>query len=74
MTLTEATVGNEYKVVSIQSDDEELIGFLFSLGCFEGETVGLKSTRGSNYTMVLRHGKYTIDRELANSIQIAELS
>lgn len=37
MTLKEALEGTEYKIQRIDTDDEELNAFLFSLGCYEGE-------------------------------------
>ena len=37
MKLTDATEGKEYIVNSINTKDEELNAFLFSLGCYSGE-------------------------------------
>ena len=39
MTLAEANVGEEYIVKDIEADDEELVAFLFSLGCYSGEPI-----------------------------------
>ena len=39
MTLKEALEGTEYKIQRIDTDDEELNAFLFSLGCYEGEPI-----------------------------------
>ena len=39
MTLNEALEGKEYIVTRIESDDEELDAFLFSLGCYPGEPI-----------------------------------
>ena len=39
MNLTEAQIGEEYIVKEIQTDDEELNAFLFSLGCYSGEPI-----------------------------------
>ena len=39
MKLTEANVGEEYIVKEIQTDDEELDAFLFTLGCYSGEPI-----------------------------------
>ena len=33
MTLNEAELGVSYKIKDIETDDEELNSFLFSLGC-----------------------------------------
>ena len=37
MTLREATIGTEYTIREILTNDEELDAFLFSLGCYSGE-------------------------------------
>jgi ferrous iron transport protein B len=39
MTLREAQEGMEYTIRQINTEDEELNGFLFSLGCYSGETI-----------------------------------
>ena len=39
MNLLEAKEGEEYIVKEIQTDDEELTAFLFSLGCYSGEPI-----------------------------------
>ena len=45
MTLAEAESGNEYLVKEIQSEDDELSKFLFSLGCYAGETITIISRK-----------------------------
>ena len=39
MTLLNAEVGKEYIVSSINTNDDELNSFLFSLGCYSGEPI-----------------------------------
>ncbi len=40
MTLNEAEIGREYIVSDIETDgDEDMKSFLFSLGCYSGETM-----------------------------------
>ena len=39
MTLNHAEAGREYIVRAIQTDDEEMDAFLFSLGCFSGQPI-----------------------------------
>ena len=39
MTLRQAEEGIEYTVKAIETDDEELNAFLFTLGCYEGEPI-----------------------------------
>ena len=39
MNLKNAQAGKEYIIESIDTDDEELNSFLYSLGCYSGETI-----------------------------------
>ena len=43
MTLKEAVEGKEYIIRQINTDDEELDAFLFSLGCYSGESITVVS-------------------------------
>ena len=39
MNLADAIIGEEYIVKDIETEDEELESFLFSLGCYSGEPI-----------------------------------
>ena len=41
MTLFNAEEGREYLISRVDTNDEELEAFLFSLGCYSGEPVVL---------------------------------
>ena len=71
MNLTTANEGIEYIVQSIQSDDEELNAFLFSLGCYSGEPITVVSRRRSGCTVAIKDGRYNIDNQLAEAIIVA---
>ena len=43
MNLISAQEGKEYIIQSIDTDDEELNAFLFSLGCYSGEPITVVS-------------------------------
>ena len=45
MDLTQVQEGKEYIIQRIDTDDEELNAFLFSLGCYSGEPVTVVSRR-----------------------------
>ena len=45
MNLSVAEEGKEYIIQRIETDDEELNAFLFSLGCYSGEQIGRASCR-----------------------------
>ncbi|MBR2930557.1 MAG: ferrous iron transport protein A [Clostridia bacterium] len=70
MSLLEAEIGKEYIISSIETDDEELDSFLFSLGCFSGEPITVVSRRRSGCTVAIKDARYNIDNELARAILI----
>ena len=71
MTLLEVTIGTEYIIQSIHTNDEELNAFLFSLGCYEGEAITVVAQRKSGCTVSIKDGRYSIDNALARAIEIA---
>ena len=68
MDLMTAQEGKEYIIKKIQTDDEELDRFLFSLGCYTGEPVTVISRRRNNCIIAIKDGRYSIDRQLAAAI------
>ena len=71
MTLAQAVEGKEYVVQRIETDDEELDGFLFSLGCYSGEPITVVSRKKRNMTVSIKDGRYNIDNQLAEAIIIS---
>ena len=70
MNLTKAEVGKEYIVKGIETDDEELKAFLFSLGCNSGEPITVVSRRRGGCTVSIKDRRYNIDNQLAEAIII----
>ena len=70
MTLLEAETGKEYIIRGIETDDEELDSFLFSLGCYSGEPITVVSRKRSNCVVAIKDGRYNIDSHLAEAILI----
>jgi len=70
MNLREATEGIEYVVEEIDTDDEELNAFLFSLGCYSGEPITVIAHRRGGMTVSIKDGRYNIDIGLAEAIKI----
>lgn len=68
MNLATAQEGKEYIISSIETDDEELDSFLFSLGCYSGEPVTVVSRRKGSCTISVKDGRYSIDNQLAEAI------
>lgn len=70
MNLSVAEEGKEYTVKRIETDDEDLDSFLFSLGCYSGEPVTVVSRRKGGCTVSIKDGRYNIDNQLASAILI----
>lgn len=70
MTLFNAEEGIEYIIDRIDTDDEELDAFLFSLGCYAGEPITVVSRRRGSLTVSIKDGRYSIDPALAEAIFI----
>ena len=70
MTLLDAVPGQEYIIKNIDTDDEELDAFLFSLGCYSGEKIKVISHRKGGCVILIKDAKYNIDFQLAKAICI----
>lgn len=71
MTLREAQEGKEYIIKSIEiEDDEELLSFLFSLGCYSGEAITVVTKKKQGLIVSIKDARYSIDRQLAEAIII----
>ena len=70
MTLLNAQEGKEYIIRAIETDDEELDSFLFSLGCYSGEPITVVSRRKGSCTVAIKDGRYNIDNQLAEAIVV----
>lgn len=68
MNLIVAEEGKEYIIQRIETDDEDLDSFLFSLGCYSGEPVTVVSRRKGGCTVSIKDGRYNIDNQLAEAI------
>lgn len=70
MTLLEAQIGMEYRIKEIQTGDEELEGFLFTLGCYSGEPITVISRKRNGCVVSIKDGRYNIDKQLAEAIMV----
>ncbi len=68
MTLREAQEGRQYTIKEVNIADEELNSFLFSLGCYSGETITVVSRLKSSCTVSIKDARYNIDNRLAEAI------
>ena len=68
MDLRAAEEGKEYIVQKIETDDEQLDSFLFSLGCYSGEPITVISRKRGGCTVSIKDARYSIDNQLAEAI------
>ena len=72
MTLKDAAEGKEYVIREIETEDgdEELVSFLFSLGCYSGEAITVVSHKKGGLVVSIKNSRYNIDPQLAGAIRI----
>ena len=70
MKLLDGNVGEEYIIKEIETDDEELDAFLFSLGCYSGEPITVVSKLKGGCVVSIKDGRYNIDNQLAEAIVV----
>ena len=55
---------------AVDTDDEEMDAFLFSLGCYAGEPITVISRRRGTCVVSIKAGRYTIGDDLAECIRL----
>ena len=70
MNLYEATKEKEYIIKNINTNDDELNSFLFSLGCYAGEPITVMSRKKGGCIVSIKDGRYSIDTGLAKAITV----
>ena len=70
MNLIHAQEGQEYIIRAIETDDEEMDAFLFSLGCYSGEPITVVARRRGGCVVSIKDGRYNIDNQLASAILV----
>ena len=68
MKLTDAVEGQEYVIRQIDTDDEEMNAFLFSLGCYSGEKITVISHIKGGCIVAIKDARYNLDQQLADAI------
>ncbi len=70
-TLANCEINTEYTITAINTyGDEEMKNFLFSLGCYEGQTISIVSKLHKNFVITIKDARYSIDESLANAILV----
>ncbi len=70
MNLKNAVEGKEYIIKSINTCDDEMNSFLFSLGCYSGEVIKVIKHLKGGMIIAIKNAKYNIDNQLAEAIEI----
>ena len=70
MTLKDAVEEKEYIIQNIETDDEEMDAFLFSLGCYSCEKITVMSHLKGGCIVSIKDGRYNIDNQLAQAIVV----
>ena len=68
MNLRQAQDGAKYIIQKIETYDEELNSFLFSLGCYSGEAITMVRRLKGGCIVKIKDGRYHIDNQLAENI------
>ncbi len=72
MNLRNAKIGKEYIIEAINTNDDELNSFLFSLGCYTGENITVISHLKGGEIVAIKDGRYNFDSNLSESITLFE--
>ena len=70
MNLKQAQEGVEYIIESINTNDQELNAFLFSLGCYSGQKITVVRHVNSGCIVAIKDSRYNIDNQLAQAINV----
>lgn len=68
--LTDARISQSYNIKGIDSHENGMEEFLFTLGCYEGEQITVISILSDNYIIHIKNARYSIDADLAKAILI----
>ncbi len=69
-TLAEVKINNSYTIKSINTKDDELNHFLFTLGCYAGELITLVSSVSDTLVVAIKDARYSINKEFAQAIVV----
>jgi Fe2+ transport system protein FeoA len=68
--LARAAINMPYVIKGVNTTDQNMKDFLFTLGCYEGETVTVISVLAENYVINVKDARYSIDEDLARAILV----
>ena len=71
MNLRTVDEGREYIIQKINTNDEELNSFLFSLGCYSGEAITVVTRKKNGCIVSIKDARYHMDTPLAEAISVS---
>lgn len=72
MNLSDGDIGKQYDITAINTIDQGMKDFLFTLGCYAGETITVISQVSSSYVINVKDARYSIDKDLASAIGVSD--
>lgn len=70
MSLINLIENRKYQINNISTNNKELEKFLFTLGCYPGESITIISKLKENIIVSIKDARYSIDKDLAEAIII----
>jgi Fe2+ transport system protein FeoA len=68
--LASGCLNIQYTIKKVETNDNEIRNFLFTLGCYEGEKITIISILANQYVVVVKDSRYSIDNNLAECIVV----
>lgn len=70
MTLSNGEVNKTYTIRAVNTADKDMQDYLFTLGCYPGESITIIAKLAGNYIVNIKDARYSIDDVLAKSVII----
>jgi ferrous iron transport protein A len=71
--LLNAETNKKYIIKKVNINDDEAKSFLFRLGCYEGEPITIVSKKRKSCIVVIKDGRYNLDKQLSEAIQVEDV-
>lgn len=72
MNLKDVTEVGTYIIKDIDTDDDDLRSFLFTLGCYSGEPITVISRKKGGCTVSIKDGRYNIDDMISGAVIVED--
>lgn len=72
LDVSTAPLKRKLMIHSIESDDADMVQFLFTLGCSSNQYLTIISDIGHHFIIEIHGARYSIDRALAKCILVSD--